>query len=120
MPSLLPLQDHIAKTSSLAVKYRTLSAQFGDGYEQTADDGINSKVVTWDVTYNNLNEDKADTLIAFLDNVRGSTSFYATPRGESQQLWRLVPESLKISHVAVSNIDGEVYRTLSFQLKKAY
>ena len=28
-------------------KFRVLSAQFGDGYGQTAADGINNKVATW-------------------------------------------------------------------------
>jgi phage-related protein len=33
------------------VKFRTLSARFGDGYEQTAPDGINNKLESWPLTF---------------------------------------------------------------------
>ena len=122
MPSYttLPLQDYIAEQTDIAISYNTLSAKFGDGYEQTSDNGINTKQKTWTVTYTAMNETQSQTVLDFLDTVRGSVPFYATPRGETQQVWRLIPDSLRLNHIAVSNLDGKVYRTIQFQLKKAY
>ncbi len=116
----LPLQDHIAEQSEIAVTYNTLSAQFGDGYEQTAAAGINNKQKTWSVTYNTMDESTANTVLNYLDTVGGHIPFYATPRGEAQQTWRLIPSSLKIQHIVVSSITDEVYRSVSFQCKRAY
>lgn len=116
----LPLQDHISEQSTIDITYSTLSAQFGDGYEQTAANGINNKQKNWQVTYYALDETKFNQVMTFVDSVGGHLPFYATPRGEVQQTWRVVPNSVKVSHVAVSNIDGKVWRGLQMTLKRAY
>lgn len=116
----LPLQEYIAEQVDIAISYATLSAQFGDGYEQTAADGINTKQQTWTVAYTTMNETQSNTVLTFLDSVGGHLPFYATPKGALQQTWRLIPTSLKVQHVAVSNVDGKVYRTITFQLKRAF
>jgi len=112
--------DYIAEASSMSIDYRTLTAQFGDGYQMDAGDGINRKIVTWNVSYNNLTETNFNTLMSFMDTVQSNTSFYATPRGESQQLWRLVPKSLKITHAIKNSLTNEIIRHISFQLKRVY
>lgn len=116
----MPLQDYIHERSSIATKYRVLSARFGDGYEQVAKDGINDRDDVWTISFNALNEADAKTLFKFLDLVGGHTAFRATPRGEREGLWRLVPDSLRKSHIAVSNITGEVYQTVTFNAKRVY
>ncbi len=117
----LPLQECITHETELTVEYPTLSAQFGDGYEQTSDYGINNKKVIWSVTYKNLNAAQTATLTAFLDSVRGTLPFYATPRGETQQTWKLVPTSVKRTTTAVSYTDPtDIRKTITFQAKKVY
>jgi phage-related protein len=54
------------------------SAQFGDGYEQRAGDGINSTARTWLLTFKRLKAD-ADAIDAFLSARNGVELFDWTP-----------------------------------------
>jgi phage-related protein len=69
-------------TDTAAVK----TAQFGDGYSQTAQDGINNISSNWPITYSGM---KADVLAArdFL-RAQAGASFYWTPPGDVQGLYR--------------------------------
>jgi phage-related protein len=64
--------------SSGTVKFRVLKAQFGDGYAQTAPDGINNRSGSWPLTFTGT-KDKMAVIQAFLDRHAGSRSFYWTP-----------------------------------------
>lgn len=116
----LPHQDYIAENCEMSISYSTLISQFGDGYAQTAADGINNKQVTWGVAYTALDPTLFDEVMSFIDSVGGHVVFLATPRGEAEQKWRIVPDSVKVSHIAVRNHDQQVYRTIQFTAKKAY
>lgn len=117
MSYTLPLQNLISLDSSIEVKYATLSAQFGDGYEQVAPLGINRKSKVWNITYRNMNPANAATILNFLDSVEGYLTIYATPRGETEQKWRLVPDSLQIQHYAESKFTNETWKHISFKLR---
>ncbi len=60
------------------VRLRTLEAKFGDGYTQTAADGINSKVQSWPLEFVGT-EQKIGEIAAFLDRHGGFRSFLWTP-----------------------------------------
>ena len=67
-------------SSSVGHAYRTLDAQFGDGYEQSTFDGINYKIRTYSLSFNNRTCAEAETLMAFFeDNNTATTSFDWTP-----------------------------------------
>lgn len=87
-----PLVAPVGQTS-----FRTLKAQFGDGYSQAAADGINAQITNWPLTFTG----KRATILpikAFLDAHGGWKSFlwtapldqeagtYRTPQG-----YRLTP-----------------------------
>lgn len=78
-----PVQARLTGTTTL----RTLSAQFGDGYEQVAADGINNKIQSWPVTIKGY---KADVTPArdFLDARQGYQSFFWTPPLGAQGYYR--------------------------------
>lgn len=59
-------------------KYRVLTAQFGDGYQQTAADGINNKVQSWPLTFSGT-ASEITPIRDFLDACGGYQSFYWTP-----------------------------------------
>lgn len=64
------------------IKFRTLSAQLGEGYEQTAGDGINVKSGSWPLTFTGKKAD-IDAIRKFLDRHAGWKSFYwREPFGE--------------------------------------
>lgn len=69
----VPLREPVG-----TVTLRVLKARFGDGYQQTAADGINNKSQTWPIQFRG----KAAKIAAirdFLDARGGGQSFYWTP-----------------------------------------
>ncbi len=68
---------------------RVLGAQFGDGYGAGAPDGINTMLMTLEVSWVHLTFTEADTMDAFLRDRKGVESFYWTkPREVSPRKWR--------------------------------
>jgi phage-related protein len=114
----LPLQDCISETTEVKINYYILRAQFGNGAEQTAPNGLNNRETVWTITYNNLNQANAETVLSFLHGLNGSTPFEATLPGDTvAKTWRINPDSLSVRYVARSNITGENYRTVSFSAR---
>lgn len=73
-----PVNKPTAKTT-----FRTLTAQFGDGYMQTTGDGINNRLQTWTLEFAGNGVEEA---YAFLVARAGWQSFqWTTPRGEILQ-----------------------------------
>ncbi|WP_247538435.1 phage tail protein [Ralstonia pseudosolanacearum] len=71
-----------------SVKFRTLSAQFGDGYQQVAPAGINNRTSSWPLRFV---DGKARILEiqAFIDRHAGAKSFYWTPPLGVRGLFRI-------------------------------
>lgn len=71
--------------------FRTLDAQFGDGYSQSAADGINPKSQSWSISFRGLknpecaNNVNAQAVMDFLDERGGWESFLWTPPGSTVQ-----------------------------------
>ncbi len=65
---------------------RVRSAQFGDGYKQVANDGINNITQSWPLTYTGPSTD-AFSIRDFL-RAHAGKSFYWTPPGDVQGLFR--------------------------------
>lgn len=55
---------------SRSVSFRVLTATFGDGYEQRAKDGINTKDDKFDVTFNNRLASEIKNIAGFFDLYR--------------------------------------------------
>lgn len=55
---------------SRSVKFRVLTATFGDGYEQRAKDGINTKDDTFNATFNNRLASEIKNISGFFDLYR--------------------------------------------------
>ena len=65
------------------VSFRTKSAKFGDGYEQTAEDGINNKTQSWPLTFTG-SKARVKQIAKFLDRHKGAIPFFWTePLGET-------------------------------------
>ena len=63
------------KTLTRNNKPRVIKIQFGDGYEQRVQEGINNIVQSFSVTFNNRPKADIDDIMAFLDNKAGTTAF---------------------------------------------
>lgn len=67
-------------------RFRILSAQFGDGYEQRTGDGLNTKVITWSLLWEGLNAVDLLEITDFFDARGGHEAFDWTPPGEGDAL----------------------------------
>jgi len=70
MPAL-PLPERIHESSSKSVGFKTIIAQFSDGYSQRAPDGLNAKVESFQVSWAALTTAEKDQVVAVLDSVGG-------------------------------------------------
>lgn len=71
-------------------EFKTLDAEFGEGYTQSSAEGMNNIRESWDLNWDN--EDAADiaTIRTFINSLYGSVPFKWTPPGESDpKLWRV-------------------------------
>lgn len=116
----LPLQEYIENEQTSTYKYRILNAEFGDGYSQTAPDGINNEIREVTVQYKNLKTTEYETVIGFLRGLKGAYKFKFTPHGETEQVWKVVPESLQTTVTAISYTDSsKIYRSIAFTARSA-
>ena len=63
------------KTLTRNNKPRVIKIQFGDGYEQRVQEGINNITQSFSVTFNNRPKAEIDDIMAFLDNKAVTTAF---------------------------------------------
>jgi phage-related protein len=115
MAQALPLTSYISQASSKSRKNRVLKAQFGDGYEQVAPDGINNKIDMWSIVYDNLSSTDRGTLWTFIDGVGSWDIVTWTPIGEgTQKKFRITPDGASEQVKA-----GNVY-SVSFTLQQVF
>lgn len=63
---------------SPSMEYNVITAQFGDGYEQTSVSGINNLIESWDVK-SPVQIADARQMKEFFNKLRGANSFLWTP-----------------------------------------
>lgn len=76
------------------INYRITTAQFGDGYRQTAADGINNKEQSWPLTFR-ARKEEAENIIEFFDEHAGNKSFLWTPPLGKLSLWQVANVQVK-------------------------
>ena len=64
-------------------KFRVLKSNFGDGYNQRAGDGINTKEKKYNLSWNNLEVSEINDIMNFLDGQAGYIAFNYTLPGDS-------------------------------------
>ncbi|MET3431432.1 phage-related protein [Herbaspirillum seropedicae] len=92
------------------IDFKTLRAQFGDGYSQLADDGINSETEVWSLSFRCDAPTSAD-IEAFLRRHRKSVRFLWTPPGGKQGTY-LASSFQKVPMFR----NGPVHITVKFEL----
>lgn len=88
------------------------SAQFGDGYEQVAENGINSTAIQVPMKHVGA-ESEVNALRTFL-LAHTVKAFIITPPGENKGLYRVVKDSVR------KNVISSKFSELSFTIKLAY
>lgn len=91
-------------------RIKTLTASFGDGYEQRVRDGINPKQEAFSVSFNNRNSAEIEVLAAFFDNKSGA-NFDIILNGDT----------IKVASEQYNIIYGQhSINSLSIQLRRVY
>ncbi len=72
--------------TSLELQPRVVATQFGDGYEQSADDGLNPVRQVWNVVINGADAAKAMEIQNFIAPGMGRARFDWTPPGATAPL----------------------------------
>ncbi|ALA03237.1 hypothetical protein SR80_19095 [Enterobacter hormaechei subsp. xiangfangensis] len=88
------------------------AAQFGDGYEQVADSGINSTAIQVPMKHTGT-ESEVDRIRDFL-LAHTVKAFIITPPGEEKGLYRVVADSVRKTQISSK------YAELTFTIKRAY
>ena len=82
MPSLIHA-DKLSQASSSVVSYNVLRIKFGNGIEQRSKDGINNRVETWNLVWENMSLAEMNDLVTFFDNLAGVYYFTWVPFGDT-------------------------------------
>ena len=79
-------------------KHRVTEVEFGDGYKQVSQDGINSETQSWSFTYTG----NKDEVLPMFDFIRGHTvkSFIWTPPFGVKGLYRVKSDSITMTPVS--------------------
>jgi phage-related protein len=102
-------------TMDAAPKWRTLTANFGDGYEQFAPDGINTKETTFTLNWDILNTSDFDTLQTFLDTQTPVNAFnWTNPQTGNVETVRFLLDGFSYTRTNVT------YAKVNLKLKTAY
>ncbi len=67
--------------------FKTLDAEFGDGYSQRAADGLNSTPITWMLTWEARPNADIATIYDFLIDKLGFEYFLWTAPGDTERKW---------------------------------
>jgi phage-related protein len=92
-------------------RFRTLTAQFGDGYRQDTPDGLNFQIDSWNLAFENLNSTDTTAVRVFLDSVGSYTTFTWTAPGDStQKSWKMDPAgySVQVISGAITTISVKI------------
>lgn len=79
MSTSMPVPTKIIIDSSKSVSFRVKEATFGDGYTQTAADGINNRIDTWSIKWGALTLAEKNTVEDTLDSVGSNGILTWTP-----------------------------------------
>jgi phage-related protein len=116
MPESLPLTDKLAGSCSKHTSHKTIRAQFGDGYSQRAADGLNNRIDTWSLSWENLSASDKNTVVTALNAVGGWDYLTWTPFGESTEKKFI----LKDGSYSQSHVEGGTYFTISTTIVQVF
>ncbi len=94
------------------VSFRTRKAKFGDGYEQTSGDGMNTKLQVWNLNFEGV-VSEMKPIKDFFDLHEGRKSFIWTPPLENMGLWKC--EEYKITALAAARFSISATFKQAFQ-----
>lgn len=92
--------------TSVEQEPRVRAAQFGDGYQQRAPDGINTQPQSWSLAFNDVGDETAADMVAFLRAQGGVLAFNYVPMWATAAIRVVCPSWRRTlgSQVGTSNV----------------
>lgn len=79
--------------SAREVDWRVFEAEFGNGYVQRSQDGVNPRRDTWNLVWENLSKTEADAIENFFIGTKCTEPFWWTsPRDSAAKKWVVKPK----------------------------
>ena len=97
-----------------STQLRVLTTSFGDGYEQRVKDGVNTKMDTFSITFNNRRAEDINRIAAFFDAKTGNNFTFTVTDHAGDTDIKVVCESYNISYIA------ENFHSLNCTLRRVY
>lgn len=97
---------------------RIRMSQFGDGYSQRMQDGINYMAQTWALEYVNRSWTTILAMVTFLEGKGGVTAFTFTPPGEAEI--KVICKQWDVTTVVRSTTDADSFGSLSVSFERVY
>ena len=95
-----PVKPRVAAGTGMSLDQLALLASFGDGYEQTAEDGINAQRETWTLSWPGIKDAHADSIETFWRSKGKTVAFRYTVPGRATQKRYKFNSALSRLHVA--------------------
>jgi phage-related protein len=99
---------------SRTIKHRTLTAKFGDGYEQRVIDGVNSKGDTFAISINNRLATEVNLIAKFLDVKAGNNFDFIVTDYDGDTTLKVVCDDYNIIYTR------EDYHSLTANFRRVY
>ncbi len=111
----MPYPKKVSNDSHRTYNRRTLKAQYGEGYGQFADNGLNAKYETWDIILGPLTITERDLAMNSFDMIGGFGTLLWTPCNDSiQKKYRVVDGTID-----ENPLSNGLYK-LSFKLEQRF
>lgn len=113
LPQFVPPVNPTPQGTTLRVSPRARVVVYGDGYEQRAEDGLNSRPRSATLTWAALDPTDADTVIGFL-STNAVTGFRYAVASDSERQWKVDGD------IETSFPDGDELRRVSVALREVF
>lgn len=104
----------IDKSSRRTVNQQILNANFGDGYEQRARNGINTKREEWSVNFANRPAAEINLIAAYLDSKTAASFTLTITEATGNTAMKVVCDTYNIAYI------HENYHSLSATFRRVY
>jgi phage-related protein len=112
MATALPLTNKIHRKIPESLEISDISASFGDGYSQTAPDGIHPVIEVYEILWAPVTKTERQTIIDFIKSVGTWGQISWTPPDDSAVKYFRIKRGTKIGLRRLSNTHHEITITL--------
>ena len=94
-----PIEYPVDRGMARETQHRVLTAKFGDGYEQRVLDGINTKMDSFNISFNNRSASSINLLAAYLDAQAAKNFDFTVTDQAGDTTVKVVCDSYSINYV---------------------